>query len=131
MKYLTKIVETYRVANEAEAAKTIEEAKHDPRFTLSKYEAIHKEKKSKGEIIDEDKDEQPLVNVSTTISDNYVQDEDLKIEIHKMINEIDSFEKLKEVKNIIIDRFGKYDENIESKLKENFEGVLYNESKIS
>ena len=53
MKYLTKIVETYRVANEAEAAKTIEEAKHDPRFTLSKYEAIHKEKKSKGEIIDE------------------------------------------------------------------------------
>ena len=53
MKYLTKIVETYRVANEAEAAKTIEEAKVDGRFTLVKYEAVHKEKKSKGEIIDE------------------------------------------------------------------------------
>lgn len=53
MKYLTKIVETYRVANEAEAAKTIEEAKSDIRFTLVKYEAVHKEKKSKGEVIDE------------------------------------------------------------------------------
>lgn len=53
MKYLTKVVETYRVANEAEAAKVIEEAKKDPRFVLVKYEAIHKEKKSKGEIIDE------------------------------------------------------------------------------
>ena len=53
MKCLTKVVETYRVANEAEAAKVIEEAKKDPRFTLVKYEAVHKEKKAKGEIIDE------------------------------------------------------------------------------
>ena len=53
MKYLTKTVETYRVANEAEAAKTIEDAKQDRRFVLVKYEAVHKEKKSKGEVIDE------------------------------------------------------------------------------
>lgn len=53
MKYLTKTVETYRVANEAEAAKAIEEAKRDPKFTLAKYEAVHKEKKAKGEVIDE------------------------------------------------------------------------------
>lgn len=53
MKYLTKTVETYRVANEAEAAKVIEEAKADKRFELIKYEAVHKEKKAKGEIIDE------------------------------------------------------------------------------
>lgn len=53
MKYLTKTVETYRVANEAEAAKIIEEAKTDNRFSLIKYEAVHKEKKSKGEVIDE------------------------------------------------------------------------------
>ena len=52
MKYLTKIVETYRVANEAEAAKVIEEAKKDKRFELTKYEAVHKEKKAKGEIVD-------------------------------------------------------------------------------
>lgn len=53
MKYLTKTVETYRVANEAEAARVIEDAKQDRRFTLVKYEAVHKEKKSKGEVIDE------------------------------------------------------------------------------
>lgn len=53
MKYLTKTVETYRVANEEEAAKVIEEAKADNRFSLIKYEAIHKEKKAKGEVIDE------------------------------------------------------------------------------
>ena len=53
MRYLTKAVETYRVANEAEAAKMIEEAKVDRRFALIKYEAVHKEKKSKGEVIDE------------------------------------------------------------------------------
>lgn len=53
MKYLTKTVETYRVANEAEAASMIEEAKKDRRFALVKYEAVHKEKKAKGEVVDE------------------------------------------------------------------------------
>ena len=53
MKYLTKTVETYRIADEAEAAKVIDEAKKDPRFELAKYEAVHKEKKAKGEVIDE------------------------------------------------------------------------------
>lgn len=53
MKYLTKTVETYRVANETEAAKVIEEAKADNRFSLIKYEAVHKEKKAKGEVVDE------------------------------------------------------------------------------
>lgn len=53
MKYLTKTVETYRVANEEEAAKIIEEAKQDRKFALVKYEAVRKEKKSKGEVIDE------------------------------------------------------------------------------
>lgn len=53
MKYLTKIVETYRVATEAEAAQIIEEAKKDSRFALVKYESVHKERKQKGEIIDE------------------------------------------------------------------------------
>ena len=53
MKYLIKSVETYRVATEAEAAQVIEEAKRDPRFALVKYESVHKEKKAKGEVIDE------------------------------------------------------------------------------
>ena len=53
MKYLIKSVETYRVATEAEAAQVIEEAKKDNRFSLVKYESVHKEKKAKGEVIDE------------------------------------------------------------------------------
>jgi len=53
MRYLTKAVETYRVGTEAEAAEMIEEAKQDKRFALIKYEAVHKEKKAKGEVIDE------------------------------------------------------------------------------
>ena len=53
MKYLTKIVETYRVATETEAAQIIEEAKKDNRFALVKYESVHKERKQKGEVVDE------------------------------------------------------------------------------
>lgn len=53
MKYLIKSVETYRVATEAEAAQVIEEAKKDTRFALVKYESVHKEKKAKGDVIDE------------------------------------------------------------------------------
>lgn len=53
MKYLTKIVETYRVANEAQAAQVIEEAKKDKRFALVKYESVHKERKAKGDVVDE------------------------------------------------------------------------------
>ena len=48
----------------------------------------------------------PLLDVSTTISNNYVEEEELKIEIHKLINTIDSYDKLKEVKNYLEDRFG-------------------------
>ena len=53
MKYLVRSVETYRVANEAEAKRTIEEAKADREYTLSKYSSEYKCTKSKGEIVDE------------------------------------------------------------------------------
>ena len=70
--------------------------------------------KLKGEEVEpkEEKDERPLLNVETHISDEYVEDNDLKIEIHKKINEINSYKKLLEVKNEIEDRFGKVDEKI-------------------
>lgn len=68
--------------------------------------------KLKGNIIEEVKEEAPLIDVSTHISDSYVEDADLKIEIHKLINQIDSFEKLNEIKEIIEDRFGKIDEDL-------------------
>lgn len=63
----------------------------------------------KGEIIESDdiEEEQPLINVSTAIPSAYVQEEELKIEIHQKINKIDSVETLNIVKNDIEDRFGK------------------------
>lgn len=70
--------------------------------------------KLKGETIEEEvvKDEKPLLTVETHIDDSYVEDTDLKIEIHKMINEIDSYNKLLSVKKELEDRFGKLNEKI-------------------
>ena len=70
--------------------------------------------KLKGEPIPEEelRDEKPLLNVETHISNEYVDDNDLKIEIHKKINEIDSYEKLLEVKEELEDRFGTLNEKI-------------------
>ncbi len=56
--------------------------------------------------------EKPLLNVSTHISNNYTEDENLKISIHKEINTIDSFAKLQEVKSDLEDRFGTLDESV-------------------
>ena len=52
MKYLTQVVETYRVDNEDLARDMIEEAKNDNSFTLTKYTSQYKERKAKGEVID-------------------------------------------------------------------------------
>ena len=61
------------------------------------------------EVVDLTKaiDEKPMVEVSTSISDSYVDDEEIKILIHKKINQIDSYEKLESVKFELEDRFGK------------------------
>ena len=61
---------------------------------------------------EENIDSQPLIEVSTTIDDNYVEEEDLKIEIHKKINSIDSKEKFEEIKRELEDRFGTLSEEI-------------------
>ena len=69
--------------------------------------------KRKGIEIEEDEDNtKPLINVDTHIKDSYVDDENIKIEIHRKINEIDSKEKLSEIRKEIEDRFGKVDEDI-------------------
>lgn len=52
-KYLVSTTETYRVDSEEEAARLIEEAKNDNSYVLSKYSSVHKERKQKGEIIDQ------------------------------------------------------------------------------
>ena len=67
----------------------------------------------KGNFVEnEEKDEKPFLQVSTHINDFYADTEELKIEIHKIINTIDSEEKFEEVKNTLEDRFGKLDETI-------------------
>ncbi len=61
---------------------------------------------------DNEVDERPFIQVSTHISDNYADTEELKIEIHKKINTIDSLEKFLEVKRELEDRFGRLDDDI-------------------
>lgn len=55
---------------------------------------------------------QPLLDVATTIGDDYVADEDLKIYIHQKINEIDSYDTLEKTKQELEDRFGKLKEEL-------------------
>ncbi len=71
-------------------------------------------KKLQGKETKEEKPQEanPLVEVETYISDNYVKEEDLKIEIHKKINEINSYEKLIKVKEELEDRFGKVSDDL-------------------
>ena len=68
----------------------------------------------KGEKSEEKENEnsQPLVDVETSIKDNYVYDDELKIEIHKKINSIDSKDKLQKVRLELEDRFGTIDEDM-------------------
>ena len=53
MKYLTKVVETYRIGSEKEVEAFLKELKTDHRFTVAKYSSTKKEKKAKGEVVDE------------------------------------------------------------------------------
>ena len=72
-------------------------------------------RKLKGEDVslDEEKADTSLINVSTHISDEYVKENEIKITIHRMINSIDSYEKLDSVKKELEDRFGKIDQETE------------------
>lgn len=67
----------------------------------------------KGENIGEESMSPPLLNVKTHIDENYANDEDIKIEIHRKINEVDSLSKFKEVKKELEDRFGKITKDME------------------
>ena len=72
-----------------------------------------------------------LINVETHISDNYVSDEELKIEIHKMINSITDYNNLLEVKEELEDRFGKVSDNILIYMYEEWFEALANKLKIN
>lgn len=69
--------------------------------------------KLKGIKVEEKEEENmPLIEVETSIDDKYAKEEELKIEIHKKINSIDSVDKLLSIKEELEDRFGRLDENV-------------------
>ncbi len=64
------------------------------------------------EVNTNSQNDMPLIDVSTSIDDKYINDVDIKIEIHKKINAIDSYDSLEKIKYEIEDRFGKLSENM-------------------
>ena len=70
-------------------------------------------KRLKGEVVEEEDETNPLIEVENHIDDAYVKEENIKIEIHKIINEIKDEESLLKAKEEIEDRFGVVDEKME------------------
>ncbi len=60
----------------------------------------------------EEENSKPLLNVATHIDDAYVNEDELKISIHRMINEIEDEKSFNKVKEELTDRFGKLNEDI-------------------
>lgn len=75
-------------------------------------EEVARKKNIELPLEEEEFDSKPLLNVSTHIDDHYVSEDDLKIEIHRKINEIDSAEKLEDVKAELEDRFGRVNDDM-------------------
>lgn len=90
-------------------------------------------KKLKGDSVinEEEEDTLPLLDVETHIDDAYVDDTELKIEIHQKINQIDSYEKLIKIKQELEDRFGKLKESIIIYMYEEWFEKLAKKSQIS
>lgn len=68
--------------------------------------------KVKGEYKEDEKTEKPYIEVSRHVDETYVSDDDIKILIHKEINNITSKEEKEKVINEFTDRFGKLNEEI-------------------
>lgn len=62
--------------------------------------------------IEKEVKDMPLLDVETAIDDKYISDNEIKISIHKKINQINSFESLEKIKYELEDRFGKLSENM-------------------
>jgi transcription-repair coupling factor (superfamily II helicase) len=83
-----------------------------------------------GTIADEENNESALVNVDTHIEESYVADENIRIEIHKLINQIEDYSSLKTIKAEIEDRFGKINEKMEIYMYQEWFEKLANKLKI-
>ncbi len=68
--------------------------------------------KGKPVATEEVKEEMPLIEVETSISNEYVEETDLKIEIHKKINQIRNEKDLNRIRKELEDRFGKVSHNM-------------------
>ena len=85
----------------------------------------------KGLPSEEEPDDKPsLINVNTHIKTNYVEEESVRIEIHKLINTIENKKTLEQVKNELEDRFGKIDEDLEIYMYEEWFEKLAEKLKI-
>lgn len=92
-------------------------------------EVLRRQGKNVEDLPDVD-DLKPLLNVSTHIKNSYVDDEDLKIEIHRLINSIDSFATLENVKELLEDRFGRIDSDMEVYMYEEWFEKLANKVSV-
>ncbi len=63
-------------------------------------------------VEEEEISETPLIDVSTTISNDYVEEEELKIEIHKKISNIKTIDDIEKIKFELEDRFGKLSDDL-------------------
>ena len=63
-------------------------------------------------IEEEDTSVKPLIEVETHITNEYAPDDEIKIEIHKLINDINSEEDIVNLKNVLEDRFGRVTEEM-------------------
>ena len=63
-------------------------------------------------VEEEEVSETPLIDVATTISDEYVSEEELKIEIHKKISNIKTLDDINKIKFELEDRFGKLSDDL-------------------
>lgn len=82
------------------------------------------------EVLKEEMSSKSLIDVETHISDEYVSDEEIKIEIHQKINEISDYDSLQEVKQELEDRFGKVSQELEIYMYEEWFEKLANKLKI-
>lgn len=72
--------------------------------------------KQLGTYIEEPVYEKPLLDVNTACLDAYIEDDDVRLETHQLINNIKDYKTYIDTKNEIKDRFGAYDEDIEEYL---------------
>ncbi len=89
-------------------------------------------KKQKGEYItSEEEDFSSLINIATHISDDYVKEDEIKIEIHQMINKVNSKTTFDKVQKELEDRFGKINDTIKNYMYEEWFESLSKKLKIT